>query len=111
MQTDNRFLDDMAKLATSALGVAQGAREEMENMFRQRFERLIASMDLVPREEFEAVKAMAVAAREENEALAARLAALEARLAKPATARRPARKTAAKPKVKKPVKKPTQKTL
>ena len=75
----NAMLDDIAKLATNAAGVLQGAREEAETAIRSRIERWLAEKDLVTREEFEAVKAMAVAAREENERLAARLADLESR--------------------------------
>lgn len=80
MQTDNRFLDDLAKLANSALGTLQGVREEIEVMVRQRVERLVSDLDLVPREEFDAVREMAVRAREENETLAKRVADLEAAL-------------------------------
>ncbi len=78
MQTENRILDDLARLATSALGTASGVRDEIEARLRHQFERLIASMDLVRRDEFEAVKAMAANARLEQEKLAERLAALEA---------------------------------
>ncbi|MFN3232769.1 MAG: accessory factor UbiK family protein [Alphaproteobacteria bacterium] len=77
MQTDNRLLNDLGKLATGAAGVAQSMREEVETLMRQRLERAIADLDVVPRDEFEAVKAMAAAAREENEALKERVAALE----------------------------------
>lgn len=89
MDSSNRVLDDLAKLATSAVGILQGAGREAEELMRQRFERLLDRMDLVKREEFDAVKAMAVAAREENERLAKRLEELDARLAqtKPAKAR------------------------
>lgn len=80
MQTDNRILDDIARLATGALGAAQGVKGEVEQAFRQRLEQALRGMDLVSREEFEAVKAMAAAAREENIRLAERLAALESRL-------------------------------
>ena len=73
-QTDNPFLDGVAKAFTDAAGMAQGVRAEIDTFVRQRLERLVADMDFVPREEFEAVKAMAARAREENEALAARLA-------------------------------------
>jgi len=76
-QTDNPFLDGMAKAFTDAAGMAQGLRAEIDTFVRQRLERLVADMDFVPREEFEAVKAMAAKAREENEALAVRIAALE----------------------------------
>lgn len=84
MQTDNRILDDLARVATGALGTLQGAKGEVEALIRQRLERLLADMDLVSRDEFEAVKAMAAEARAENERLAARIAALEADKAKPA---------------------------
>ena len=77
-QTDNPFLDGMAKVFTDAAGMAQGVRAEIDTFVKQRLERLVAEMDFVPREEFEAVKAMAAKARAENEALAARIAALEA---------------------------------
>jgi BMFP domain-containing protein YqiC len=79
-QTDNPFLDGMAKAFTDAAGMAQGVRAEIDTFVRQRLERLVADMDFVPREEFDAVKAMAAKAREENEALAARIAALEHRV-------------------------------
>ena len=75
----NAMLDDIAKLATNAAGLVQGAREEAETAIRSRIERWLAERDLVTRDEFEAVKAMAIAAREENERLAARLEALESR--------------------------------
>jgi BMFP domain-containing protein YqiC len=81
MQSRSAFLDDLSKLMTNAAGVAQGVREEAETLVRSRFERFIADSDLVSREEFEAVRDMAQKAREENMALAARIAALEARLA------------------------------
>jgi BMFP domain-containing protein YqiC len=80
MQTDNPFLDGMAKLFTDAAGAAQSVRSEIEGVVRQRMERLVADMNLVQRDEFEAVKAMAAKARAENEALSERLATLEARL-------------------------------
>jgi BMFP domain-containing protein YqiC len=78
-QTNNRFLDEFAKLMTDAAGLAQGARRDFETLARSQGERLIGSMDLVTREEFDVVKAMAVKAREENDRLDARLKALEAR--------------------------------
>ncbi len=81
MQTDNRLLDDLSRLATGALGTLQGAKQEVEALVRQRLERMLADLDLVSREEFEAVKAMAAAAREENDRLAARVAKLEKALA------------------------------
>ncbi len=76
----NRIQDDFAKLMTDAAGAAQGVRKEMETVFRAQGERLLNSMDIVKREEFEAVREMALKAREENDALLARIAALEARL-------------------------------
>ena len=79
----NRILDEFAKLVTDAAGAAQGVRREVETAFRAQAERLLNSMDLVQREEFEAVRDMAAKAREENDELRARIAALEARLAQP----------------------------
>jgi BMFP domain-containing protein YqiC len=80
-QTSNRLLDEMARLMTDAAGVAQGVKREAETAFRSQVERWIAGMDLVRREDFEVVREMASKARAENEALAARVAELEARLA------------------------------
>ncbi|MFP6773333.1 MAG: accessory factor UbiK family protein [Alphaproteobacteria bacterium] len=77
MSANRRILDDVAKLATSAAGLVQGAGREAETLLRQRLERLLDRMDLITREEFDVVKAMAAKARMENEALAKRLAALE----------------------------------
>lgn len=79
-QTNTRFLDEFAKLMTDAAGLAQGAQREFNTFARAQGERLIGGMDLVTREEFDAVKAMAAKARDENERLAARLTALEAKL-------------------------------
>ncbi len=76
-----RILDDIARLVTDAAGVAQGMRREAESLARAQLDRLIATMDLVSREEFEVVRDMAALAREENEALQKRIAALEARIA------------------------------
>jgi BMFP domain-containing protein YqiC len=76
----NRILDDFARLMTDAAGAAQGVRREVENAFRSQAERVLNSMDIVQREEFEAVREMAIRAREENELLIARIEALEARL-------------------------------
>jgi BMFP domain-containing protein YqiC len=78
--TQNRFLDDIARLFQDAAGMADGARREVEDFFRARMERVLAGMDLVTRDEFEAVREMAVRAREENERLSERLSALEAKL-------------------------------
>jgi BMFP domain-containing protein YqiC len=80
-QTSNRLLDEMAKLMTDAAGAAQGLRQEAENLMRAQGEKILANMDIVKREEFEAVKAMAEKARAENERLAGLVAALEARIA------------------------------
>ncbi len=80
MQTQNRLLDDLARVATGALGVAAGMRGEIEARLRDQFEKMLTGMDLVTREEFDAVKAMAAKARAEQETLARRVAALEARL-------------------------------
>lgn len=80
-QTQNRVLDELARLFTNAAGAAQGVRQEVETVIRSQAERLIADLDLVPREEFEVVRAMASLAREENETLKARIEALEAALA------------------------------
>ena len=77
MQTQNRFFEDLSRLMSNAMGVAQGAKTEAETAMKGFFDRWLASRDLVTREEFEAVRAMAVKAREENEALKARLEALE----------------------------------
>jgi BMFP domain-containing protein YqiC len=79
MQTRNKILDDLSQLMTNAMGVAQGARDEAQNAVRSLVDRMLADRDLVTREEFEAVRAMAQKAREENDALSARLRALEAR--------------------------------
>ena len=79
-QTSGRLFDDLSRLITDAAGMAEGARREVETIVRAQFERLLAGMDVVKREEYEAVKEMAARARNENEALAARVAALEAKL-------------------------------
>jgi len=79
-QTSNRLLDDLARLATDALGAAQGVRREAETVVRAQAERLLRDMDLPTREEVDVLRDMVVAAREENERLAARLEALEQRL-------------------------------
>ena len=85
-QTTNRIFDEMARLMNDAAGVAQGVRREFDTLFRSQAERILRDLDVVPREEFEAVKEMARLAREDNEALKVRIAALEAKLAdKPVT--------------------------
>jgi BMFP domain-containing protein YqiC len=81
VQTTNRFFDEVARLMNDAAGVAQGVRREFETLFRNQAERFLRDLDVVKREEFEAVKEMARLAREENEALKARMSAVEARLA------------------------------
>ena len=79
-QTSNRLLDEFAKLMTDAAGVAQGVRREVETAIKSQAERFLGEMDIVQREEFEAVRDMAARAREENEALRRRLDELEVRL-------------------------------
>src|SRR5580692_2929641 len=79
-QTSVRFFDEMARLMNDAAGVAQGVRREAETLMRNQAERILRDLDVVKREEFEAVKEMTRLAREENEALKARIAALEAKL-------------------------------
>ncbi len=78
MQTRNKVLDDISKLMTNAMGVAQGAKDEAETAMKSMIDRWLADRDFVTREEFDAVRAMAQKAREENEALKARIDALEA---------------------------------
>ena len=96
MQTQNRLLDDLAKLAGGAVGMASGVRNEFEALLRDQIERLLGRMDLVTREEFDAVQAMAAKAREEQEVLNERLAALEAKLAETSVSPEP------KPRARKP---------
>ena len=76
-QTSNRFFDEMARLMNDAAGAAQGMRREVETLFRTQAERMLRELDVVTREEFEAVKEMARLARAENEELKARIAVLE----------------------------------
>ncbi|MFA5582116.1 MAG: accessory factor UbiK family protein [Paracoccaceae bacterium] len=78
MQTRNKILDDISQLMTNAMGVAQGAKGEAETAMKGLLDRWLADRDFVTREEFDAVRAMAQKAREENAALAARIAELEA---------------------------------
>ena len=80
MQTDNPLLDDLARMASGAVGALTGVRAEIETRIRGQLERILARMDLVTREEFEAVRAMAAKARAEQERLEAQTAILEARL-------------------------------
>lgn len=79
MSGPNKFFDDMSKLMNNAMGVAQGAKTEAETAMKSWVDRWLADRDFVTREEFDAVRSMAQKAREENEALSARIAALEAR--------------------------------
>ena len=79
MQTRNKIFDDLSQLMTNAMGVAQGARQEAETAMKSMLDRWLADRDFVTREEFDAVRAMAQKAREENEALKARIEALEQR--------------------------------
>ncbi len=90
VQTTNRFFDEVARLMNDTAGVAQGVRREFETLFRGQAERILRDLDIVQREEFEAVKEMARLAREENEALKVRIAALEAALAPAAPTAPPA---------------------
>jgi BMFP domain-containing protein YqiC len=94
MQTENRLLDDLARMANGALNTLSGLREEIENRVRERVERMLADMDMVPREEFEVVKAMAQKARAEQEDLATRVADLERRVAGLPGAEQPRKKAA-----------------
>lgn len=89
MQTRNKILDDISQLMTNAMGVAQGAKDEAETAVKGIMDRWLADRDLVTREEFDAVRAMAVKAREENEELKKRLDALERKktVTKPAASR------------------------
>jgi BMFP domain-containing protein YqiC len=108
MQTDNRLLDDLARLASGALGTAAGLREEVESAFRQRMERWLRDMDLPSRDELDAARDMAARARQAQEDLEERVARLEASLAtllaerelshEHPGPRRPARRSEPKPK-------------
>ena len=82
-ETSSRFVDDFAKLITDAAGMAHGVRREAETVIKTQAERLLATMNIVTREEFEAVREMAALARDENDALRRRVALLEARLETP----------------------------
>jgi BMFP domain-containing protein YqiC len=83
-QTSNRFFDEIGRLMNDAAGAAQGVKREVDTVVRNQAEKILRDLDIVKREEFEAVKDMARLAREENEALKLRIAALEAKLAAPA---------------------------
>jgi BMFP domain-containing protein YqiC len=92
-QTSNRIFDEMARLMNDAAGVAQGVRREFDTLFRAQAERILRDLDVVQREDFEAVKEMARLAREENEALKGRIEALEAKAGEK-SADKPAKKGA-----------------
>jgi BMFP domain-containing protein YqiC len=95
MQTENRLFDDLARMANGAINTLSGVREEIENRLRERVERWLAEMDMVPREEFEAIKEVAQKARAEQEDLAAKMALLERKVAALSAT---SEKAAAKPK-------------
>jgi hypothetical protein len=90
MQSQNRFFDDIARVANGAVGALSGVRADIEARFRDQLERVLAGMDVVSREEFEAVKAMAAKARDEQETLLRRIDALESELAELKTTKEPA---------------------
>lgn len=97
-QPTGRIFDELAKVLTNAAGAAQGVRNEVDTMLRSQAERILKDLDIVNREEFDAVRDMAARAREENEQLKERLAALEAKLdklTKPKTAKKPSGATTA----------------
>ena len=94
MQVDNRLLDDLARVAGGAFGALSGVRGEVEARLKHQFERILSEMDMVSREEFDAVKAVAAKARMEQEALEKRVAVLEAALGE----RKPKAKSSRKPK-------------
>jgi BMFP domain-containing protein YqiC len=95
MQTRNKILDDISQLMTNAMGVAQGARTEAETAMKGMFDRFLADRNLVNRDEFDAARAMAQKAREENDALRAEIASLTARVASLEAAGRKPKKTEA----------------
>ena len=100
MQSRNKLLDDLARVASGAAGTVAGIRDEVETVVRQRIEAVLSELNLVTRDEFDAVKAMASKARAEQEKLEKRVAELEAGATKPAAKRGSAKtgtKTAAKP--------------
>ena len=85
-QTQNKLFDELAKLVTDAAGAAQGLKSEAETVFRSQAEKVLRDLEVVQREEFEAVREMAEKAREENDALRARIEALETALGRPSEA-------------------------
>ena len=94
MQTQNKMFDDLARVANGAVSTVMGMKDEIDALIRQRIERFLADADMVPRDEFDAVKVMAAKARTENETLAKRIDALEAQLSKKPAAKKPAAKKA-----------------
>jgi BMFP domain-containing protein YqiC len=99
MQTDNRLFDDLARVANGAINTLSGVREEIESRLRERVERWLTEMDMVPREEFEAIKEIAQKARAEQEDLSVKVAALEQQLAAVAGgAAKPRKRAASAPK-------------
>lgn len=96
MQTNSKIFDDFAKLASGAMGTAQGMKSEIDNLVHQQLERMVAKMDLVPREEFDACKALIIKMNDVMDEQAAKIEELEAKLAKLSPAKR-TRKAAAKP--------------
>jgi len=107
MQTRGRIFDDLAKVAGGAASTLSGVKAELEGLVRQQIERLLVNADLVPRDEFDAIKAVAAKARSEQEALEKRVKALEKKLGvkAPAAAKKKAKAAAKKPKKAKPAKK------
>ena len=97
MQSQNRFFDDIARVAGGAVGALSGVRADIEARLRDQLERVLSGMDLVSREEFEAVKAMAAKARDEQEELLRRIAALESQLADATASRPPATPSKSEP--------------
>lgn len=97
-QSTGRIFDELAKMLTNAAGAAQGVRDEVETMFKAQAERILNDLDVVQREEFDAVRDMAAKAREENERLEQRIVELEARIAasQPKPKRAPAKRAPAK---------------
>ena len=100
MQTQNKLFDDLARVANGAVSTVMGMKDEIDAMVRQRLERFLGDADLVTREEFDAVKAMAAKARTENEKLAARIAKLEADAPKSANPAKATKATSPKSKAK-----------
>ncbi|MED5396541.1 MAG: accessory factor UbiK family protein [Pseudomonadota bacterium] len=98
MQSTSRFLDDLARVANGAVSTMVGIKDEIEALVRQQIERFLAEADMVPRDEFDAVKAMAAKARGEQEKLEKRVGRLEAKLGVKSTAKRRPRAKPSKPK-------------